>query len=398
MSPIKALIIGGGFAGCSAAHQLELLGNYEVTLIEKSSFLGAGNKTRWYGGHPYTFGPRHFLTQYQETYEYLNSILPIRLCPEHEFLTYVEADERFYSYPINMDDVKSMHDFSQIENELETIKKSGYSGAKAAQNLEEYWIGSVGKTLYSKMIDQYTRKMWNVESNTVIDTFNWSPKGVTLKEGPRAAWDNAISGYPYAPDGYDSYFLFATKDARVLLNTMPESLDLSTKSCTIDGVHQRFDVIVNTIAIDVLMNEMHGPLKYLGRELDLVVFPSEYVFPSNVYFLYYANEERFTRLVEYKKFTHHSSPTSLVGIERPVDNGGYDYPMPFREEQKRCQLYFDELPRGVFSMGRAGSYLYGIDIDDCILQSMLMARQLRDDSQDHPVPGVQYRFPELLAH
>ena len=44
----SALIIGGGFAGCAAAHQLDLLGGWDITLIEKSNFLGAGNKTRWY--------------------------------------------------------------------------------------------------------------------------------------------------------------------------------------------------------------------------------------------------------------------------------------------------------------------------------------------------------------
>ena len=59
----NALIIGGGFAGCAAAHQLELLGGWDVTLVEAASFLGAGNKTRWYGGHPYTFGPRHYLNE-----------------------------------------------------------------------------------------------------------------------------------------------------------------------------------------------------------------------------------------------------------------------------------------------------------------------------------------------
>jgi arginyl-tRNA synthetase len=35
-------------------------------LIEKGSNIGAGNYTNFYGGHPYTFGPRHFLTQNEE--------------------------------------------------------------------------------------------------------------------------------------------------------------------------------------------------------------------------------------------------------------------------------------------------------------------------------------------
>ena len=164
----------------------------------KNSFLGAGNKTRWYGGHPYTFGPRHFLTQYPQTFEYLNSIIPIRLCPEHEFLSYVEEDAAFYSYPINMQDVRTMPNYTQIQTELDDIKHSGFSGVKNAQNFEEYWVSSIGKTLYKKIIDEYTRKMWQVDSNKQIDTFSWSPKGITLKDGPKAAWDNAISGYPFA--------------------------------------------------------------------------------------------------------------------------------------------------------------------------------------------------------
>ena len=117
MSKKSALIIGGGFGGCATAHQLELQGGWDVTLVEKSNFLGAGNKTRWYGSHPYTFGPRHFLTPYEDVFNYINEIIPIRLCPEHEFLTYVERDNAFYAYPINMQDVRNMPDYDQIDNE-----------------------------------------------------------------------------------------------------------------------------------------------------------------------------------------------------------------------------------------------------------------------------------------
>ena len=57
----KAFILGGGFAGCSAAHLLKKkYPNWEITIIEANKELGAGVRTRWYGGHPYTFGPRHF--------------------------------------------------------------------------------------------------------------------------------------------------------------------------------------------------------------------------------------------------------------------------------------------------------------------------------------------------
>ncbi|ABM70742.1 FAD-dependent oxidoreductase [Prochlorococcus marinus] len=391
----KALIIGGGFAGCSAAHQLELIGNWDVTLIEKANYLGAGNKTRWYGGHPYTFGPRHFLTPYQEVFDYIDKIIPIRKCPEHEFLTYVERDNAFYAYPINMQDVREMPDYEIIDSELKSIKESQYKGVKFARNLEEYWIASVGQTLYSKMIDKYNKKMWLVEDNKSIDTFNWSPKGVALKDGPRAAWDSAISGYPYAKDGYDKYFPFATKNTKVLLNTTCQIVDINKKKVLIEGEEYYFDLIISSIAPDIFLNEIFGPLKYIGRELKLMVFPSEYIFPENVYFLYYANAEPFTRLVEYKKFTHHKSNTTLVGMEIPALNGGYEYPVPFKEEQKKAMKYYEAMPEGVYSIGRAGSYLYGIDIDDCIRQTMIISEELKEGGQDNTVPGKEYQFPEL---
>src|SRR5262249_56182710 len=101
--------------------------------------------------------------------------------------------------------------------------------------------------------------------------------------------------------------------------------------------------------------------------------------------LYYANDEQFTRLVEYKKFTHHRSPTSLVGMEIPSLNGKH-YPLPFKSEQELARKYFELMPEGVYSIGRAGSYRYGLDIDDCIEQAMAMAAELPQGGRDPPPP------------
>ena len=91
---------------CCSCHLLKKKDEgWNVDLIERSAFLGAGNKTMFYGGHPYTFGPRHFLTQDVPVFEYLNELLPIRKCQEHEFITYVEKDSQFYNFPINRQDI-----------------------------------------------------------------------------------------------------------------------------------------------------------------------------------------------------------------------------------------------------------------------------------------------------
>jgi UDP-galactopyranose mutase len=390
----SALIIGGGFAGCASAHQLAVAGGWDVTLVEALPYLGAGVRTRYYGGHPYTFGPRHFLTPMEHIFEYLNKYVPMRRCGEHQFLTYVEPDAQFYNYPIHRDDIDRMPEAEQVHRELtainlgeiaklsaDEIAKADRSelmklnGAKYAKDFEQFWIYSIGRTLYGKFIDEYSRKMWLIESNTAIDDFTWSPKGVSIKEGPRSAWDSAISAYPIAFNGYDDYFRIAAAAATVHLSTKIESYDIPAKTVRLGGEKRRFDVIVNTISPDLLFEGCFGELPYVGRELYPIVLPIEFAMPPDVYFCYYAGKERFTRIVEYKKFTLHKAPTTLITLEVPSRVNKL-YPMPFESEKARAKKYFELMPDGVFSIGRAGSYLYNVDIDNTIEHAMDVAAKL----------------------
>lgn len=391
----KALVIGGGFAGCAAAHQLSLMGGWDITVVEAAPFLGAGVKTRYCGGHPYTFGPRHFLTPKEHIFHYLNTYCPLRRCADHQFLTYVESDATFYGYPIHRHDLPLMPEHGQIQQELNEVNLAALSklskeeisalrpgeaaklnNASQAKDFEEYWIYSIGKTLYKKFIEQYSRKMWLIDSNKQIDDFTWSPKGVTIKDGDRAAWDTAISAYPIAFNGYDDYFTIATVGCEVHLGTKIEHYDIPNKTVVLKGEKKRYDIIVNTISPDYLFEACYGELPYVGRDLIPIVLPVEFALPESVYFAYYAGAEKFTRIVEYKKFTLHKAPTTLITIEIPSSKSKY-YPMPFESEKAKAKKYFDLMPDGVFSVGRAGSYLYNVDIDDTIDHAMMMAEKLK---------------------
>ncbi|MEI7532252.1 MAG: FAD-dependent oxidoreductase [Betaproteobacteria bacterium] len=391
----KALIIGGGFAGCAAAHQLKLLGGWDVTLVESAPYLGAGVRTKYMGGHPYTLGPRHFLTPWNHVYEYLNKYCPLRRCAEHEFSTYVERDQAFYSYPIHADDFSKMPDSAKINQELKDLnlealalmspeqiaklspeEKRKANKAALATNFEEYWIYSIGKSLYSKFVDTYSKKMWMIDDNKTIDDFAWSPKGVTIKEGARAAWDRAISAYPIAPNGYDDYFDIATVGTTVLLNTKITHFDIQNKTVVFNNEKHQYDVIVNTISPDLLFDYCYGELPYRGRDLIPIVLPVEFALPENVYFTYYSSDEKYTRVTEYKKFTQHKSDSTLITLEIPSLNGKY-YPMPFKAEKAKADQYINLMPDGVFSIGRAGAYIYGVDIDDTIDHAMKVVEQLK---------------------
>jgi UDP-galactopyranose mutase len=265
-----------------------------------------------------------------------------------------------------------MPDAREIYQEL---GEAHLEGAKSAQNLEEYWIASVGKTLYQKFINTYSKKMWQVDRNDLIDTFSWSPKGVALKTGNRAAWDSALSGYPYAANGYDDYFEISTLNTSVLLATKIENFDIPNKRVQLNGNWEQFDIIVNTVSPDLLFDYCYGELPFIGRDFHKIVLPVKEAFPKDVYFVYYVNDEAFTRIVEYKKFTRHNSESTLLGLEIPSKNGKH-YPLPIKSEINRAKKYIALMPEGVYSIGRAGSYLYSVDIDDCIEQAIEIGQQI----------------------
>lgn len=369
----KVLILGGGPAGCAAAHQLKINGGYDVLIVEKSSVLGGGCKTLTMGGHPYTFGPRHFITDKTYLFDFLNKYVPMRSCAEHEFKTYVENDDDFYSYPITEKDISRMPDFNKITEQRKTV-----IGAENSKNLEEYWLNSVGEILYDKFIKNYNKKMWMVKSVSEIDTFNWSPKGPSIASGNEKVFSDKISAYPIKINGYDDYFLIATEGCKVLLNTEVEQYDIENKTVKIKGEKKTFDIIINTLPPDVIFDFKLGQLPFIGRDFYPFILPVENIFPGDVYFLYYAGKERVTRCVEYKKLTKYKSKNSLLGIEVPSLSNRL-YPLPIKKYQDLADKYFNLMPEGVYSVGRAGVYRYGIDFDRCIDHGMIVAKDLKSN-------------------
>ena len=383
------LIIGGGFSGCSSAEIISRIPNTKITIIEKGISLGAGVRTHFNGGHPFTYGPRHFLTTKIEAYNYLKKFLKLRNVNYHKFISYIRQDDNFYNYPLNVKDIEKMPDKKKIKAEIKATKNVDKS-----KNLEEFWVRSVGKTLFEKTINNYNKKMWQVSSCTEIDSFMWSPKGYTIKKGKEAAYDDRISMYPTEKDGYNSYFdlIPKIKNVNVKFKSVLSSIDLKKRIATVNGKKIKFDILINTIAPDTLFNDKFGKLKFIGRDLHTFVLPGKFAFPKDVFFIYFPNTEKFTRLVEYKKFTRHKSKNTLIGMEIPSNNGRF-YPVPFINEQKKAHKYFKLFPDWTYSIGRAGTYRYEVDIDDCILQSLEIGKQIKKNSYKGPlVSGDQFKI------
>ena len=77
------------------------------------------------------------------------------------------------------------------------------------------------------------------------------------------------------------------------------------------GKKKQFDFVISTIAPDFFFKKDFGELKFIGRDFHRIVLPMEKCFPGNTFFIYFANSEQVTRIVEYKQFTQHKSKNTL---------------------------------------------------------------------------------------
>lgn len=355
----RIIVLGGGVTGCTLCR--ELAGKYEVTLIEKNTYLGGGCHTFFYGGHPYTEGPRPLHVISDKVFNYINDIVPMRKFPLL-LDTYIERDKSFYSFPIHWDDIQTMPDKEQILKELEQLPP-----VNNATNLEEGWLNSVGPTLYDKYVDTYTRKMWEVDSNTVFEDYSWSVKGSPIQRGERTVEltkGHSEHAYPIEKTGYNRFFEYCVKDAKVILGKEITRVDLDKKVVYIGDEQIVGDIIISTISLDDLMDKAYGELRYMGRDFIPIVLPVEYIFRDKHHFIHYPNDEKYTRIVEYKNLTGHIAKDTLLVMEIPSHaNKLYAY-NNVKSEREKADKYLSNLPKDVYSIGRLGAYKY-TSIGDC---------------------------------
>ncbi len=356
---MKAIVLGGGVTGCASARELTAR-KFDVTLIEKQPYLGGGCHTFFWGGHPYTEGPRPLHVASEKIFNYINDIVPMRTFPLY-LDTYIERDRSFYSFPIHWNDIQSMPDRDKIMKELKSLPEENN-----ANNLEDGWLNAVGPTLYSKYIKMYTEKMWEVESNKVFEGYSWSVKGKAIQKGDRTVElepGKTVCAYPIEETGYNRFFEYCVKDAKVILGKEIKSVDLEKKTVCIDNEQLQADILVSTIALDDLMQNAYGELRYMGRDFYPIVLPIEHIFRDNHHFIYYPNDERYTRIVEYKNITLHRAKDTLLVMEVPSHrNKLYSYNI--KSEQDRAGKYLSALPSNVYSVGRLGTYKY-LTIGQC---------------------------------
>lgn len=185
----KAIIIGAGPAGLTAAYELLTKGEgIEVTVLEESDQFGGISKTVDYKGNRMDMGGHRFFSKIPEVNDWWDNMLPMQGAksrddimldrdsfvaktgpdPEKEDrvmltrhrVSRIFFDDKFYDYPISLkpETFKNM-------GFVNTMKVGfSYLGAmlhkKPEDNLENFYINRFGRKLYSMFFEYYTENLW----------------------------------------------------------------------------------------------------------------------------------------------------------------------------------------------------------------------------------------------
>jgi protoporphyrinogen oxidase len=192
----RALIIGAGPAGLTAAYELSKLG-LNPTTLEADDQVGGLSRTVNYRGYRFDIGGHRFFSKVPLINELWEEILGEDFLVRPR-LSRIYYRERFFDYPLKA--VNALTNLGPVEAFL-----IGLSYTKARlfphaeeTNLEQWVSNRFGDRLYRIFFKTYTEKVWGIPCNEI--SADWAAqriKNLSLREAIR----NALLGSGRAADG-----------------------------------------------------------------------------------------------------------------------------------------------------------------------------------------------------
>lgn len=192
----KAIIIGAGPAGLTAAYELATKTDIQPIVLEETNDIGGISKTVNYKGNRIDIGGHRFFSKSDRIMEWWKNILPLedegqnnpdtndKVFLKRNRLSRIFYTKKFFNYPVTLT--------------LETLKKLGFIKTfkigvsyikikilpiKNEKSLENFFVNRFGTELYKTFFENYTTKVWGVHPRQL--SADWGAqrvKGVSITE------------------------------------------------------------------------------------------------------------------------------------------------------------------------------------------------------------------------
>ena len=185
----KALIIGAGPAGLTAAYELITKSeDMEVIVFEESDCFGGISKTVSYKGNRMDMGGHRFFSKIPEVNTWWDNMLPMQGAPAYDDIqlernvsltengpdpekedhvmlkrprvSRIFFNQKFFDYPISLkwETFKNMGLLTDIHVFFSYLASVIHK--REEKSLEDFYINRFGKKLYSMFFEHYTANLW----------------------------------------------------------------------------------------------------------------------------------------------------------------------------------------------------------------------------------------------
>ena len=375
------IIVGAGFSGAVAA-RIFARANYKVDIYEKRGSIG-GNMYDFKdedGIIVQKYGPHIFHTSNKDVLDFLSSYT-LWNDYKHQVKGYI--DGKLVPIPFNLESLEllfSKEDSKYIKEFL--VNKFGMNKRIPIMELmkeKDEKIIDFAKYVYEKVFRNYTLKQWGLSPERLGEN-------VMARVPVNISYDNYYFSDEYQlmpKDGFTALFenMINRKNITIHLDSDATSLikfDDKKKRIIFKGKPTR-DIIIYTGCLDELFGYCYGELQY--RTLDFMFELKNSKSYQDVAVVNYPNEERYTRITEFTKFT--SNPLdkkTIIMKEFPRSCSKDDipyYPIEIKENTDIYNKYLELSKdyKNLYPLGRLAQYKY-MNMDICINNAILLAEQL----------------------
>ena len=359
------LVVGAGFAGSVLAERLASQRGERVLVVDRRNHV-AGNAHDRYndaGLLIHQYGPHIFHTNSRPILDYLSKFTRWRPY-EHRVLG--QVDGKLVPIPINLDTVNTLYGLDLTSDELATWFAARAEKVDKIATSEDVVVSVVGRELYEKFFQGYTRKQWGLDPSQL-------DKSITARVPIRTNRDDRYftDTYQCMPaQGYTAMF-------EAMLDHPNISVMLGTDYRTIASMipHRR---VIYTGPIDEFFDYRFGRLPYRSLRFEHETLDIEWAQPTGT--INFPQTEDFTRISEYKHMTGQQHARTAITREYPSAIGDPYYPI-LRPDSAALFKRYEALAasaRDVWFVGRLATFRY-YNMDQVTGQALATFRRIEEN-------------------